>query len=75
MYTNTGIHTIKKVEKLGEFITLNDRSSWKVSIVDKSKSIMWMITDEVTVIPHVGSEFKITHTKRHETIEATYLGK
>jgi hypothetical protein len=73
MYLRTGKHTIKKIENLGEFITLDDNSRWKVSFIDKTKSMMWMITDEVNVTSYLGDKFKITHIKKKETIEATNL--
>jgi len=73
MYLSTGKHTIKRVESLGEFITLDDNSRWRVSFIEKTKTMMWMITDGVNVVSYLGNKFKITHTKRNETIEATYL--
>ena len=74
MYLRTGKHTIKKVENLGEIITLDDSSRWQVSPIDKFKSMLWMILDKVTVTSCIGSKCKITHTKRNETVEATFLG-
>jgi len=74
MYLRTGKHSIKKVENLGGLITLDDGSKWEVSTFDKSKSMMWMIIDDVTVESYIGSKFKITHIKKKETIEATHLG-
>lgn len=74
MYLNTGKHSIRKVENLGGLITLDDGSKWEVSTFDKSKSMMWMIIDDVTVESYIGSKFKITHIKKKETIEATHLG-
>lgn len=73
MYLRTGKHTIKKVENMGEIIILDDNSKWKVSMFDKSKSMMWMMIDEVTIASYIGSIFKITHTKRNETVDATHL--
>ena len=72
MYFGTGKHSIRKVENLGEIITLDDNSCWKVSFMDKTKSMMWLITDDVTVASHMGDKFKITHIKRNETVEATH---
>jgi len=74
MYLNTGKHSITKVENMGEFITLDDNSRWQVSMFDKSKSMMWMTIDQVTVASYIGTKFKITHIKRNETVEATHLG-
>jgi hypothetical protein len=73
MYFNTGKHSIRKVENLGEYITLDDGSRWQVSFMDKSKTMMWMMTDDVSVASYMGSKFKITHSKRNETVEATYV--
>jgi len=73
MYLSTGKHTLKRVESLGEFITLDDNSRWQVSFIDKTKTMMWMIIDEVNVVSYLGNKFKIIHTKRNETIEATHL--
>ena len=75
MYLRTGKHTITKVENMGEFITLDDNSRWQVSMFDKSKSMMWMTIEDVTVSSYIGSKFKITHIKKNETVEATYLEK
>jgi hypothetical protein len=75
MYLSTGKHSIRKVENGGGLITLDDGSKWEVSTFDKFKSMMWMITDDVNVSSYIGSKFKITHIKRNETIEATYLEK
>jgi hypothetical protein len=72
MYLRTGKHSIRKVENLGENITLDDNSRWKVSFMDKTKSMMWMIADDVNVASYIGDKFKITHVKRNETVEATY---
>ena len=72
MYLRTGKHTIRRVENLGENITLDDNSSWKVSSFDKSKSMMWMVADEVSVASYMGDKFKITHVRRNETVEATF---
>lgn len=76
MYFATGQKQfISKVENMGELITLGDRSKWKVGIFDKSKSMMWMMMDEVTVASYIGNKFKLTHTKRNETIEAEFIQK
>jgi hypothetical protein len=75
MCLSTGKRFVTKVENFGEFITLNDNSHWKVSIFDKSKSMMWMMGDEVMVTSYVGATCKITHTKRNETIEASHIEK
>jgi len=72
MYIGTGKHYIRKVENLGETITLDDNSVWKVSFMDKTKSMMWLITDNVNVSSYMGDKFKITHLKRNETVEATH---
>ena len=64
MYLRTGKHTITKVENMGEFITLDDNSRWQVSMFDKSKSMMWMTSEDVTVSSYIGSKFKITHIKK-----------
>jgi hypothetical protein len=73
MYLNTGKRTIKKIVNLGEIITLDDGSRWKVSFMDKTKSKMWMMLDDVAVASYVGSKYKITHIRKNETIEATLL--
>jgi hypothetical protein len=73
MYLNTGKHSIRKVENAGGLITLDDGSKWEVGTIDKIKSMMWMIIDDVTVESYIGSKFKITHIKKKETIEATHL--
>lgn len=67
--------SINRVENLGEIITLADRSKWKVSMFDKTKSMMWMMIDDVIVTPYIGNKFKITHVKRNETIEAEFIEK
>ena len=72
MYIGTGKHSIRKVESLGEIITLDDNSRWKVSFLDKTKSMMWLVTDDVTVASNIGDTFKITHIKRNETVDATH---
>ncbi len=70
MYLNTGTkHSIRKVEDLGQIIILDDGSRWKVSMFDKSKSMMWIPLDEVTIQPS-GIIYKLTHLKRKETVEA-----
>jgi len=73
MYLNNGRHSIRRVENLGEIIILDDNSKWKVSFMDKSKSMMWMMFDDVTVSSYIGSKYKITHIKKNETVEATLL--
>ncbi|WP_295606169.1 hypothetical protein [uncultured Lamprocystis sp.] len=73
MYYSTGKHSIRKVDNLGEYITLDDGSRWQISFMDKTKSMMWMIIDDVSVFSYIGNKFKITHIKRNETVEATYL--
>ncbi len=73
MYLRTGKHSIKKVENAGGLITLDDGSKWEVSAFNKTTSMMWMITEDVTVESYIGSKFKIIHIKRKETIEATHL--
>jgi len=73
MYFKTGKHSIRKVESLGEYITLDDGSRWQVSFMDKTKTMMWMMIDDVSVAPYIGNKFKITHIKRNETVEAAYL--
>lgn len=75
MYYSTGKHTIKKIESRGEFITLEDNSRWKISFLDKIKSMMWMITEDVNVTSYVGDKFKITHIEKNENVEATFLSK
>ncbi len=73
MYTNTGKHFILKTEKTGGLITLDDKSRWEISsISDKMKSMMWSVVDDVNVSDSYG-KFKITHIKRDETVEATFL--
>ncbi len=72
MYFNTGKHSIRKIENFGEYIILDDNSRWKVSLMDKTKSMMWMMIDDVTVASSFGNNFKITHIKRKETVEATF---
>lgn len=75
MYLNTKQkQSISKIENMGESITLGDRSLWKVNVFDKTKSMMWMIFDDVVVADGFLNKHKITHTKRNETIEAEYLG-
>ncbi len=75
MYLRIGKHSIRKVENGGELITLDDGSKWEVSTFDKFKVMMWTMMDEVTVASYIGSKCKITHIKKKETIEATYLEK
>lgn len=65
-------HQISKIENLGEIITLDDRSQWKVSMFDKSKSIMWMMFDKV-IVSSYGIKYKITNIKRNEIVEAEYI--
>jgi hypothetical protein len=65
-------HQISKRENLGEIITLDDRSQWKVSMFDKSKSIMWMMFDKV-IVSSYGIKYKITNIKRNEIVEAEYI--
>ena len=67
--------SISRVENMGEIITLADRSKWKVSLFDKSKVFSWMMFEDVVVAPYIGNKFKITHTKRNETIEAEFIEK
>lgn len=73
MYFPSGKQSISRVEKMGEIITLGDRSKWKVGIFDKSKSMMWLMADDVTVASYIGNKFKITHIKRNETVEAEFI--
>ncbi|MBE0425137.1 MAG: hypothetical protein IBX72_00620 [Nitrospirae bacterium] len=75
MYLRTGKHSIRKVENGGGLITLDDGSKWEVFTFDKFKSMMWMIIYDVNVSSYIGSKFKITHIKRNESIEATYVEK
>jgi hypothetical protein len=76
MYLATGQKLfIKRIENLGVIITLDDRSKWKVNMFDITKSKLWLVMDEVTVASYIGSKFKITHTKRNETIEAEFITK
>jgi hypothetical protein len=56
MYFNTGKHTIKKIENLGEFIILDDNSRWKVAFIDKINSMRWMITEDVNVSSYLGDK-------------------
>ncbi|OYY74718.1 MAG: hypothetical protein B7Y40_03865 [Gammaproteobacteria bacterium 28-57-27] len=72
MYFGTGKHSIRKIENLGETITLDDNSRWKVSFIDKVKSMQWLPTDDVNVSSYIGDKFNITHIERNETIEATH---
>ncbi|MEI8102891.1 MAG: hypothetical protein WCG61_05115 [Chlorobium sp.] len=60
---------------MGEIITLNDRSKWKVSLFDKSKVFTWMMLEDVVVAPYIGNKFKITHVNKKETIEAEFIEK
>ena len=73
VYLGTGSeHQISKIENLGEIITLDDRSQWKVSMFDKSKPIMWMMFDKV-IVSSYGIKYKITNIKRNEIVEAVYI--
>ena len=72
MYFNTGKHSILRIENFGETIVLDDKSRWKVDLMDKTKSMMWMILDDVTVVGS-GNTFKITHVKRKETVGVSHL--
>lgn len=75
MYFPSGKQSISRVENMGETLKLSDRSIWKVGMFDKSKAMMWMMMDEVTIQSYIGNKFKITHTKRNETIEAEFITK
>jgi hypothetical protein len=66
---------IRSVENMGETITLSDNSKWKVGMFDKTKSMMWMMMDDVVVADGFLNKHKITHLKRNETVEAEFIQK
>jgi hypothetical protein len=76
MYFATGQKkTISKVENMGEIITLDDRSKWKVGILHKFTSFGWSMMDEVIVSSYLGNKYKIKNTKRNQEIDAEFIEK
>ena len=73
MYLNTGNHFITKISNFGKLIVLEDGSRWEVSSIDKTTSMIWMITDNVLVESLYGNRCKITNIKRKESVEASHL--
>jgi len=70
----TGKHTIRRMESLAEFITIDDNSHFQVdSISDRSIARGWGIGDEITVQSYISPKFKITHPIKKETIKAILL--
>lgn len=70
----TGKHAIRRIESLGEFITLDDNSRWQVdSILDRSTVRGWATGDEIVVETYISPKFNITHPLKKETIKAIQL--
>ncbi len=73
MYVTTGQpQSISRIGKMGANIKLLDRSVWKVSLFDTSRVMMWSAGDKVTVSASILNKYKITNTRRGETIEVEF---
>ncbi len=76
VYINTGTKQfVTKIDKSNGFLTLSDRSQWKVALFDKPTILLWTAMDDVVVGDGFLNKHKITHVKRKETIEAALIQK
>lgn len=73
MMLSTGKYYITKVEKSGEFITLNNGSRLKVSTFDKLTTMLWLPMTNVTVDSISWKTVKITNPQEKKTIETTLV--
>lgn len=70
----TGKHTIKRLESLAEFVTLDDNSRWQVdSISERSTVRGWGTGAEIVVETYISPKYKFTHPLKKETIKAIQL--
>ena len=64
-------HIIRRIESLGEFITLDDSSRWQIdSMLNRMKTRGWAMGDEIIVATYISPKFKITHPLKKEEIKA-----
>ncbi len=70
----TGKHTIKRMESLNEFITLDDNSHWQVDSISERSTIRgWGTGAEIIVETYISTKYKFTHPLKKETIKAIQL--
>ncbi|MBF0345602.1 MAG: hypothetical protein HQL06_15410 [Nitrospirae bacterium] len=73
-YYNTSVKLyISQVESMGEIVTLNDRSRWKVETFEKSTAAMWAMLDDVIVSPYIGSKYTLKNLKRNQEVKASLI--
>jgi hypothetical protein len=74
MYLGThSLRRVSRVENLGAIIVLDDGSRWEVSLMDKAKSMTWLMTDQVKVESHM-MQYRLTNQNRGSSVVAKHLG-
>lgn len=73
MYLGTyTTHRISRVENLGGLIILDDGSKWEVSMMDKSNSMTWLISDQIKVESHM-MQYRLMNQNRNSSVVAKHL--
>lgn len=74
MYLGTNsVRRILRIENLGAIIVLDDGSQWEVSFMDKTKSMTWLMSDQVKVESHM-MQYRLTNQNRGSSVIAKHLG-
>jgi hypothetical protein len=69
MYLGTNItHRVARVENIRGVVVLDDGSKWEVQMMDKSKSMTWLISDQVTVESYMAQQHRLTNQNRNSSV-------
>jgi hypothetical protein len=75
MYLGTNMtHRVTRVENLGGVVVLDDGSKWEVQMMDKSKSMMWLMSDQVKVESYMVHQYRLTNQKQNASVLAKHVG-
>ena len=72
-----GGHWVNKTSNSGGVVVLEDRSLWEISTIDRIDTMLWLITEEITVLEGDNPvyPYKLINTDTGDKVDAKYLGK
>ena len=77
----SGGHWVSKVIESGKYVILEDNSLWQVSPLDKINSMLWLVTEKITVVENkdgvylLSYPYKLINSDSKNAVEARYLGE